>query len=173
VSPPLVVQPRFGSWGKDVFRCADEQEARRLLHHLAGRSWFLRHGALVQELVQSVSRDLRVLVAAGEVIGGVERVPAPGEWRTNVSLGGSRASVVPDRAASELAILAAETLSCDLVGVDLLEGRPGGYVVLELNGAVDFDETYSLPERDVFADAARALELGGGTRRGREAIGDT
>ena len=158
VTPPLVVQPRFGSWGKDVFRCADEQEARRLLRGLAGRSWFRRHGALVQELLPS-ARDLRVLVAAGQVIGGIERVAAPGEWRSNVSLGGSRMRVVPDRSASELAILAAGTLGCDLVGVDLLALRPGGYVVLELNGAVDFDETYSLPGRHVFEDALRAVKV--------------
>jgi [lysine-biosynthesis-protein LysW]--L-2-aminoadipate ligase len=172
VSPPLVVQPRFGSWGTDVFRCADEQEARGLLHGLAGRGWFRRHGALVQELVPSMSRDLRVLVAAGEVIGGVERVAAPGEWRTNVSLGGSRLPVVPDRAAAELSVLTAATLGCHLVGVDLLEARPGGYVVLELNGAVDFDETYSLPGRDVFTDALRALALEAGPRRGHEAVRD-
>ena len=46
----------------------------------------------------------------------------------------------------------------DFVGVDLLP-TPGGYVVLQLNGAADFDERYSLPGRDVYADAARALGL--------------
>jgi hypothetical protein len=31
--------------------------------------------------------------------------------------------------------------------------------VIELNGAVDFDTSYSLPGRELFHDAARALGL--------------
>ena len=39
------------------------------------------------------------------------------------------------------------------------------YVVLELNGAVEFDEHYSLAGGDVFADAACALGLTPGPAR--------
>ena len=35
----------------------------------------------------------------------------------------------------------------------------GGFVVLELNGAVEFDELYSFPGQDVYLDAARALAI--------------
>lgn len=45
------------------------------------------------------------------------------------------------------------------MGVDLLQLQDGQYVVLELNGAVDFDERYSFGGRDVYAEAARALGL--------------
>jgi len=45
------------------------------------------------------------------------------------------------------------------VGVDLLPIDGERYVVLELNGAVDFDERYSLDGLDVYAEAARALGL--------------
>jgi hypothetical protein len=50
-------------------------------------------------------------------------------------------------------------LGLDLAGVDLLPLPTGRYVVIELNGAVDFDRDYSLAGRDVFADVARALDL--------------
>jgi glutathione synthase/RimK-type ligase-like ATP-grasp enzyme len=43
---PVVVKPRFGSWGRDVFHCATEGEFARTLARLASRSWFRRHGAL-------------------------------------------------------------------------------------------------------------------------------
>jgi len=159
VTPPVVIKPRFGSWGRDVFRCRSEREASTLLRSLADRAWFRRHGALIQELVPSRGRDLRLLVAGGRVVGAVERRAAPGDWRTNVSLGGSLTPAAPDAAARALAIAAAAAVAGDLVGVDLLPLAGGEWLAVELNGAVDFDVTYSLAGRDVYRDSAAALGL--------------
>jgi glutathione synthase/RimK-type ligase-like ATP-grasp enzyme len=76
-----------------------------------------------------------------------------------VSLGGSLAHADPDRAAVTLAVRAVAAIGMDLAGVDLLQLPEGGHVVLEVNGAVDFDGRYSLRGGDVFLDAAAALEL--------------
>jgi glutamate carboxypeptidase len=155
---PVVIKPRLGSWGVDVFRCETEAELEQALDDVCSRPWFQRYGALVQELVPPAGYDLRLLVACGSVIGAVRRVAAPGEWRTNVSLGGSRRSARPSANAAALGIAAAAAIGADLVGIDLL---PAGdsYTVIELNGAVDFDLSYSLPGRDVLRDAARSLGL--------------
>lgn len=158
IRPPLVLKPRFGSWGDDVHRCATEPEARELVAELAGRPWFRRHGALVQELVPARDHDLRVLVAGGQVIGAAARRAAAGEWRTNVSLGGHKEHAEVTPAAATLALAAARALGCDLVAVDLLPVG-GDFVVLELNAAADFDEVYVDPGEDVDADVARALDL--------------
>ena len=104
-------------------------------------------------------RDLRVLVAGGRVIGGLERREARGEWRTNEALGGSARPVRPPAAARALAVAAARAIGADLVGVDLLDAPGGGFTIIEVNGAVDFDRTDSLQGRDVYADAAAALGL--------------
>jgi glutathione synthase/RimK-type ligase-like ATP-grasp enzyme len=56
-----------------------------------------------------------------------------------------------------LAKAAAEASGLDLVGIDLLPTGPGGFCVLELNGAVDFRRLYAPPGRDVYADALSAL----------------
>ena len=158
LEPPLVVKPRLGSWGVDVFRCDTRDALRRCCDEITTRPWFRRQGALVQELVPPVGHDLRLLVAGGNVIGAVRRVAQPGEWRTNVSLGATRQPVVPPPAACALGIAAAAAVRGDFIGVDLLPFGDG-YTVIELNGAADFNDTYSLPGRDVVADAAAALDL--------------
>jgi RimK family alpha-L-glutamate ligase len=155
---PLVLKPRFGSWGRDVIRCDSEADVAAALETISTRTWFQRQGALAQELVPPVGFDLRLLVAGGRVVGAVERIAAPGEWRTNVSLGGSRRPVEPPDEAVRLGLAAVDAIEGDLVGVDLLPVA-GGHIILELNGAMEFDETYDLPGGDVYLDTARALEL--------------
>lgn len=156
LEPPLVLKPRFGSWGRDVFRCDDEDAIARTLGELQTRSWYEATGALAQKLVTPRGYDLRLVVARGRVVGAVRRVAAPGEWRTNVALGARREPVTPPPEACEVALAAAEAIGGDLVGVDLLPADVGTWVVLELNGAVDFTSAYSLAD-DVFAAAAAAL----------------
>lgn len=153
---PVVVKPRFGSWGRDVELCDDELSFRRHLRTLESRLWFRRHGAIVQELVPPEGFDLRVIVAGGVAVGAVARVAAPGEWRTNIARGGTRSPVDPPAAALDLAVRAAAAAGADFAGVDLLPQPDGGYTVLELNGAVDFTREYAL-DRDPFVAAAAEL----------------
>jgi RimK family alpha-L-glutamate ligase len=153
---PVVLKPRFGSRGADVMRCESHRELGRAFSKLSKRGWFEKHGVLLQELLPPPGADLRLVVACGEVIGAISRHAAPGEWRTNVAVGGARRPAIPSFDACRLAVQAAAAIGADLVGVDLLPTR-SGYVVLELNGCVDFTEDYSRPGGDVFADAVERL----------------
>jgi len=156
LEPPLVLKPRFGSWGEDVIRCDDDESIERALRELDERPWFHATGAVAQKLVAPRGYDLRLVVAAGRVVGAVRRVAAPGEWRTNVALGARREPVVPPPEACEVALHAARAVEGALVGIDLLPADLGTWVVLEVNGAVDFNSTYTLGD-DVFLDAVAAL----------------
>ena len=156
LEPPLVFKPRFGSWGEDVIRCDDDESIERALRELDERPWFHATGAVAQKLVAPRGYDLRLVVAAGRVVGAVRRVAAPGEWRTNVALGARREPVVPPPEACEVALHAARAVEGALVGIDLLPADLGTWVVLEVNGAVDFNSTYTLGD-DVFLDAVAAL----------------
>jgi RimK family alpha-L-glutamate ligase len=155
--PPVVVKPRFGSWGQDVVLCHDAAALRRHLAAMAERHWFASHGALVQELVPPRGHDVRVIVAGSSVVGAIRRVAPPGEWRTNVALGAVREPIDPSSEACELAIRAAAAVEGDLVGVDLLPGREGELVVIEINGAVEFNAAYSLHGADVFRLTIEAI----------------
>jgi RimK family alpha-L-glutamate ligase len=164
-SGPVVVKPRFGSWGREVTLCETEVALRHHLHTLECRKWFKRHGVLVQELVEPVGQDLRIVVAGGVPVGAISRVAAKGEWRTNVSLGGTRVRVDPPPAALALAVWAAAAAGTELVGVDLLPDSDGSWTVLELNGAVDFTSEYRI-DREPFA--AAVSELARAARDGKQ-----
>jgi [lysine-biosynthesis-protein LysW]---L-2-aminoadipate ligase len=156
IEPPVVVKPRFGSWGRDVRLCESQAELIACLGDLSTRTWFRRQGVLVQELIPPLGYDLRLVVAGGQVVGAVRRRAAEGEWRTNVALGAERESTEPPQAAREIAVAAAAAVEGDLVGVDLLPTLDGGWVVIEVNGAVEFTDEYSLGA-DIFSAAVDAL----------------
>ena len=156
---PLVVKPRFGSWGREVALLTDERALRRHLVELANRPWFRAQGALAQELVPPLGSDLRVVVCGERVVGAISRVAQHGEWRTNVALGARRVPVTPPPAASVLAVRAAAAAGADLLGVDLLPDGAGGWTILELNGAVDFTPDYGLGGDPFVAAAAELARL--------------
>ena len=153
---PVVLKPRFGSWGRDVERCTTSDELDAALVRLQRKPWFREHGALAQELVEPRGWDLRLVVAGGRVVGAACRIARSGEWRTNAALGAQVEPVEPPPLARALALAAAQAARADLVGVDLLPTSNGGFVVLELNGAVDFRPVYA-PTRDVFSETVAAL----------------
>lgn len=157
IAGPVVLKPRFGSWGRDVVCCRDSAELDAALAEAASRPWFRSAGGVVQELVPPAGYDLRLLVARGEVAGAVHRVASVGQWRTNIALGGRRVAAQPSEQACALARRAAAAVGGQLVGVDLLPLPGGGWVVLELNGAVDFSGDYSLDGTDVFVRVSETL----------------
>ena len=112
---------------------------------------------IVQELLPLQGYDLRLVVAKGRVVGAAERValPASGGQTSHSGLGCGRRGRPRART---LGVAAVAAIGADFVGVDLAP-TDSGYVVLELNGAVDFDDRYSLAGMDVYAEAALALGL--------------
>jgi hypothetical protein len=121
-----------------------------LVELISDRPWWKQHGALLQELVTDVRRDVRVVVAGDRVVAGGQRLAAPNDWRTNVTLGGQVVQAGLPPGTAELAIEATRAIGIDFAGVDLLP-TGDGWTVLELNGAVDFDTKYALPGIDPYA----------------------
>lgn len=174
---PFVLKPRFGSWGRDVECCLTPDELDAALAAAARRAWFSEQGALAQELVPPLGSgwerrrpspgrpagemgggpvwDLHLVVAGGRVVGAARRVAPRGEWRTNAALGARVEPVDAPPLARTLALGAAAAVRADLAGVDLLPTR-NGFVVLEVNGAVDFRPLYAR-RTDVYAEAMGAL----------------
>jgi ribosomal protein S6--L-glutamate ligase len=79
-------------------------------------------------------RDIRVFVVGGRVVGAIERTAPSGQWRTNVSRGGSVRPFELPAAWEQMALGASAAVGADYAGVDLLPSRDGQVFVLEVNG---------------------------------------
>ena len=113
---PIVLKPRFGSWGRDVELCTTAQELEEAFVRAQSSGWFRDHGVIAQELVEPRGWDLRVVVAGGRVVGAARRVALPGEWRTNASLGANVEPVDAPLLARTLALAAVQAVGSDLAG---------------------------------------------------------
>ena len=83
----IIVKPLFGNGGAGVFRIREDDEnlASLLEMHFA-RS---REPLMIQRYEPAVRRgDKRVLLIDGEPLGAINRVPAAGESRSNMHVGG-------------------------------------------------------------------------------------
>jgi len=83
----IVVKPLFGNGGAGVFRIREDDEnlAALLEMHFA-RS---REPLMIQRYEKAVRQgDKRIILVEGEPIGAINRVPAEGEARSNMHVGG-------------------------------------------------------------------------------------
>jgi tetrahydromethanopterin:alpha-L-glutamate ligase len=126
----VVVKPLFGSEGRGLIRISDAELAWRAFHAIERLNAVL----YLQRVVRHPGHDLRVFVLRGSVLGVMRRHARPGEWRTNVSLGGKAEPCRLDPEAERLALAAARAIGAEMAGVDLIADLDlGRLVVLEVN----------------------------------------
>lgn len=126
----VIVKPLFGSEGRGLARVSDREIAWRTFHALE------RIGAVLylQRVVRHPGFDLRAFVLDGAILGAMRRHAPPGEWRTNVSLGGRAEACKLSAEEERQAIAAAQAVGAIAAGVDLIADLDRGRsVVLEVN----------------------------------------
>lgn len=161
IEPPVVVKPRFGSWGRSIHLCATEQELEETIDELSEQTWFRTRGAIIQELEPTAGQDIRLIVANGRIVGAIRRIARAGDWTTS-SAGGGRRPVHPSSEIESTAIRAAAAVEADLVGVDVAATH-NRLTVIDVNGCADFTSDYG-GGTDAFANAASALLEAAATR---------
>jgi glutathione synthase len=83
----IILKPLYGNGGAGVFRVKDDDE--NLGAMLEMFTVFYREPVIVQRYVPEVRKgDKRILLVDGEFAGAINRVPAQGEARSNMHVGG-------------------------------------------------------------------------------------
>ncbi|PIN84745.1 MAG: hypothetical protein COV47_05755 [Candidatus Diapherotrites archaeon CG11_big_fil_rev_8_21_14_0_20_37_9] len=124
---PAVVKLLSGFGGKGVMLINSEEEFKPILETLRVFDEFIS----AQEYLPAEATDYRALVVGKEVIG-IRRKGGTGEWRANVSTGGSAEFIELDENIQKMALSAAELLGADICSVDFLMTKEGSKMV-EIN----------------------------------------
>lgn len=134
---PCVVKVLQGSHGKGVHLCQTRQMFEDLMDLVDNLG--VKKTMIVQEFVDSaVGTDLRVWVVGGKTIGAMKRTGPDGDFRANITNGGSGE---PFAVTAEVDLLCRETAKClglDIAGIDLLFDAEG-FKVCEANSAPGFE----------------------------------
>ena len=83
----IILKPLYGNGGAGVFRLDAGDRNLASLHEMF--TGFSREPMIVQKFLPAVSKgDKRVILVDGEPVGAINRVPAEGETRSNLHVGG-------------------------------------------------------------------------------------
>jgi gamma-F420-2:alpha-L-glutamate ligase len=144
---PCVLKVNTGSFGHGVHLCRSEEEffsLIQLLQTVAPTSQII-----LQEFISTkIGHDLRVWVVNGQVIGAMERKSADGDFRANISNGGTGTVYDLNTDIIDMAGRAASVLGLDIAGVDLLF-HGDNFTVCEVNSSPGFSGFEKYCERNI------------------------
>jgi gamma-F420-2:alpha-L-glutamate ligase len=134
---PCVVKATSGSKGKTVHLCHTKKDFAGLMSLLSSIS--LKKTMIIQEFVDAQpGTDLRVWVIGGKTVVAMKRTGAEGDFRANISQGGTAELFEITDEVDYLARETARVLGLQIAGVDLLFDKDG-YKICEANSSPGFE----------------------------------
>lgn len=107
----IILKPLYGNGGAGVFRLTDSDRNLNSLHELF--TGINREPLIAQKFLPAVSEgDKRIILVDGQAAGAINRVPATGETRSNLHVGGR---------AEKIGLTAREHEICEAIGPRLRE----------------------------------------------------
>jgi RimK family alpha-L-glutamate ligase len=133
---PCVVKVVTGSYGEGVYLCERKRDYKKLMEFIVNLG--NKKTMIVQEYLNDhPGEDLRVLVIGGKVIGAMRRTAPEGDFRANITNGGTGENFPLTEEIEYLARETARALNLDIAGVDLLFDKRG-FRVCEANSNPGF-----------------------------------
>lgn len=144
---PCVVKVVTGSYGEGVYLCERQRDFKKLMEFIDNLG--NKKTMIVQEyLGNRPGEDLRVLVVGGKVIGAMKRTAPDGDFRANITNGGTGSKFEVTLEIEYLARATAKALNLDIAGVDLLFDERG-FRICEANSNPGFSGFEKYCEVDV------------------------
>lgn len=166
IGSPTIVKLRIGTEGKGVAKVTEANEVPPVVDLITATG----HNALIQEMIKMEQpSDIRAFVVDGKVVTSMERrvgVSKTGDFRTNVSNGGTAAPITLHPNDERTAVEGARRLRLGVMGGDLMGER--GHMKLVEGNSGPGQKIIDVTGVDV-ADliAAHVLDVGESTRAAR------
>jgi len=142
---PFLIKPSEGTQGVGILLFETPLTAKSALDTL----WNLHQDYVAQTFYEEAAgRDIRVLVVGGRVLGAMERIASPGDFRANVHRGGIGRAIPLTEEMEHIALRAVAAMNLRIAGVDLLNTRDG-LIVLEVNPSPGFEGFEEATKQDV------------------------
>jgi glutathione synthase len=159
----IILKPLYGNGGAGVFRVRPDDENLGALLEMF--TMFYREPVVVQRYLPEVRQgDKRIILVDGEIAGAVNRVPAEGEARSNMHVGGRpEPTTLTAREQDICAALAPELRRRGLIftGIDVI----GGYLTeINVTSPTGIQEVRRFGGKDIAAMIWDAIE---GRKRAR------
>lgn len=133
---PMILKELHGSFGHQVYLARERAELPGILERIGAHPFLMQ-----QFIASSFGRDLRVNVAGGRAVVGMLRVNEHGDFRSNITGGGTGRPWRLTERQAELAAAACRGLGLDFGGVDLLFGPDDEPILCEVNSNPHFRST--------------------------------
>jgi len=145
---PAVIKPTIGSWGRLIALLRDRDAANAVIEDRE-HMFPLYQVYYFEELVSRPPRDIRAIVIGDTVVAAIYRYSGPGEWKTNMALGGQAETCPLTNELEDICIKAAKAIEGQIVGVDLMESKEDGLIVHEINNTTEFRNTVRVTGVDI------------------------
>lgn len=134
---PMVLKECYGSFGQQVYLCENREILEQKVLELQGKE------LLFQRFLKSAKgRDVRLQVVGDQVVAAMERTAKDGDFRANITNGGTMTEYKPSKEEQELAVRCCKILKTDFAGVDLLKGEHREALVCEVNSNAHFKNIF-------------------------------
>jgi ribosomal protein S6--L-glutamate ligase len=128
---PAIAKTVKGSLGLGVMILKDVEQTNSTMEAL----YHNQVETLLQAFVDGKSKDIRAIVCGDEVIASMERTGKKGDFRANVSRGGTGTKIELSDTDKALCIRAAKSINLEVAGVDLIKDAEGNSFIIEINAA--------------------------------------
>ena len=152
--PPFVIKLLEGTQGRGVVLTETMDAAISVIETMKK----IDANILVQEFIsESKGEDIRAIVVGDKVVASMKRIAKPGEFRSNVHLGGRVENYEISPEEEDSAVKAAKILKLDVAGVDLIQSNRGP-LVLEVNSSPGLEGIETATSVDVADEIISFLE---------------
>jgi ribosomal protein S6--L-glutamate ligase len=131
---PLILKYNYGSQGAGVMLMESRKSAISTIEGLIKN----KADFIVQEYIESRGKDIRAVVTGDRVVVAYQRTVRKGDFRSNLSLGGSGELIKLSSDDEITCVKASKTIGLEVSGVDLIKDTKGITYLNEINSNFGF-----------------------------------